>query len=66
MDTIPPEAAQAIEEEARKQASTDPSPVAEIGSAVADGTVEAVVEGVGAVLSGVAEAVGAIAGLFDA
>ncbi len=69
MDTIPPEAVNAAEEEAKKQAATNASPVGEAAEGVvsvaeiaADGTLSAVIDGVGSVLGGAVEVVGGILG----
>ena len=69
MDTISPEAARAAEEEAKRQAGTDASPVGGLAEAAAgvaeiagDGTLGAVIEGVGAVLGGAVVLVGGVLG----
>ncbi len=67
MPTTPDETAQAAaqaaaEEEAKKQATADLSPVGDVATAAADGTLGAIVEGVGDLASGALSLVG---GLFE-
>lgn len=69
MDPVPPAAAKAAEEEAKRQAGTDVTPAAELAEAAsgvaesaADGTLGLVIEGVGSVLGGALEVVGGILG----
>lgn len=69
MDTVPPEAAKAAEEEAKRQAGTDATPLGDVAEGavavaevVTDGTLSAVIEGVGSVLGGAVDVVGGILG----
>ncbi|MBR0656325.1 hypothetical protein [Plastoroseomonas arctica] len=63
---INPEAVQAAEEQARKQAGTDAAPITDVAEAAADGTLGAVIDGIGSVLGGAADiVVGLLGGLAD-
>lgn len=65
MPTTPAETAQAAaaaEDEAKKQPGTDPSPVGDAAAATLDGTLGAVVEGVGDLAQGAVELVGGLLG----
>lgn len=68
MPTTPDETAQAAaaaaaaEEEAKKQQGIDLSPVGDAAAATVDGTLSAVLEGVGDLAQGAAELVGGVLG----